>query len=76
MGYLGKISYGVFLWHLPLMFAVRNVLGYPLFSGHFWTTLILTLVPTIALSAASWHVLESPVQVWVRDGTRSRPQGS
>ncbi|KQU68538.1 acyltransferase [Phycicoccus sp. Root101] len=74
MGYLGKISYGVFLWHLPVMFAVRNVLGYPLFNGHFWTTLVLTLLPTIALSAVSWHVLESPVQAWVRDRTPSRPQ--
>ena len=30
--YVGTISYGVFLWHLPLMFAVRSALGLEVFE--------------------------------------------
>lgn len=69
MGYLGKISYAVFLWHLPLMFALRDVLGYPLFAGHFWVTLLGTSIITIPVAAMSWHFLEHPVQRLVRART-------
>ena len=33
---LGVISYGVYLWHLPLLLAVQRWLGYGTFEGHFW----------------------------------------
>jgi peptidoglycan/LPS O-acetylase OafA/YrhL len=69
MGYLGTISYAVFLWHLPVMFAVRHMLGYPLFSGHFWVTLVGTCVLTIPIAALSWRFVEEPVQRAVRART-------
>jgi peptidoglycan/LPS O-acetylase OafA/YrhL len=61
LGYLGKISYAFFLWHLPLMLWLRASLGYDMFGGHFWTTVILTALTTALVSAASWHFLESPI---------------
>jgi peptidoglycan/LPS O-acetylase OafA/YrhL len=69
MGYLGKISYAVFLWHLPVMFALRDVLGYRLFAGHFWMTVVGTAVLTVPIAAASWHLVEHPIQRIVRART-------
>ena len=45
--YVGTISYGVFLWHLPIMFAVRAALGLDLFDFGFWVTVALTLVASV-----------------------------
>ncbi|MBC7307238.1 MAG: acyltransferase [Actinomycetales bacterium] len=61
LAYLGKISYAFFLWHMPVMFWVRATLGHELFTGHFWSTVIITTGVTLALSALSWHLLERPV---------------
>ena len=69
LAYLGRISYGVFLWHLPIMFALRELLGYRLFAGHFWITLLGTLSLSVPIAAASWHLLEEPVLRWVRRRT-------
>jgi peptidoglycan/LPS O-acetylase OafA/YrhL len=69
--YLGRISYAVFLWHMPVMFAVRRALGYDLFAGHFWATVIGTLVVTVPIAALSWHLVERPIQERVRAQTSS-----
>ncbi|MGL5816764.1 MAG: acyltransferase family protein [Phycicoccus sp.] len=69
LGYLGTISYGVFLWHLPLMFAVRSALGLEVFEYGFWVTVVLTLAASIAVSALSWHLLEAPIQARARRRT-------
>ena len=61
LGYLGKISYGFFLWHMPVMFWVRATLGYDMFDGHFWVTVIATTLITTIIAAASWHVIERPI---------------
>lgn len=64
--YLGTISYGLFLWHLPVMFWVRELLGLRTFAGGFWATVLVTLFVSSLLAAASWHFLEAPVQTLVR----------
>ena len=69
MVYLGTISYGFFLWHLPVMFWVRAHLGYALFTGHFWATTLGTLLVGLPISAASWHLVESKVQALARRRT-------
>lgn len=73
MVYLGTISYGVFLWHLPIMFAVREALGYGIFDGHFWATVIVTGVLTTVIATLSWRWVEEPVQRWARSVTSPRP---
>ncbi len=70
--YLGTISYGLFLWHLPIMFAVRAALGLDVFEYGFWITVGLTLVASIIVSALSWHLLESPIQTIARRRTSTR----
>lgn len=67
--YGGTISYGVFLWHLPLMFRVRDTLGLGLFAHGFWVTVLGTLAVSVVVAALSWHLLEAPVQAWARRRT-------
>lgn len=55
--YLGTISYGIYLWHLPIILALKTLpIGDPLSFTQY--TLILVLL----FSALSWHFFESPVQ--------------
>jgi peptidoglycan/LPS O-acetylase OafA/YrhL len=69
----GTISYAVFLWHLPVMFAVQSGLDLALFSGHFWLILAVTLGVTIPISALSWYLLEHPVLRAAHQLTRRAP---
>lgn len=68
---LGKVSYGIYLWHVPLLLALRAAGILP--SGWFAATLMV-LVPTLLISAASWKWVEQPVQEAARRRTR-RPAG-
>lgn len=59
--YLGTISYGIYLWHLPVILAFKTVpLGDPLrFS--------IYVIPVIlGLSMLSWHFFEQPMQQRLR----------
>lgn len=69
--YLGTISYGLYVIHMPMVdlmgMAVRGVPGlWRLWPIH-WA---LSLVPTVALAAASWRWFERPIMRWGR-----RPSG-
>ncbi|WP_374601279.1 acyltransferase family protein [Arenimonas sp.] len=53
--YLGEISYGIYLWHLPVLLtllAAGMSGGLPL--------LLTTLAGTLLLAAFSWHFVERP----------------
>ena len=58
---LGTVSYGIFLWHLPLLYAVRSALGLRIFGGGFWESLVLTAAVSIAVATFSWVLVERPV---------------
>ncbi len=49
--WIGKLSYGIYLWHFPIALITRNTLPY-------FQALTLTLVASIALSWLSWHTVE------------------
>ncbi|HEX8768499.1 MAG TPA: acyltransferase [Jatrophihabitans sp.] len=59
--FLGQISYGVYLWHLPLLLFLQRVLDIPIWQGHFWKLLLLTTVSSTVAGTVSWYALERPL---------------
>ncbi|MFG1923832.1 acyltransferase family protein [Cryptosporangium sp. NPDC048952] len=68
--WLGEISYGVFLFHLVLMFTLVDALNLELFRGGFSTLFPLTVLAAVVVAAISYRVLERPAQAYVRRRTR------
>ncbi|SHM39223.1 acyltransferase family protein [Cryptosporangium aurantiacum] len=68
--WLGEISYGVFLFHLVLMFTLVEALNLELFRGGFSTLFPLTVAAAIVVAALSYRLLERPAQNYVRRRTR------
>ncbi|HET7280206.1 MAG TPA: acyltransferase family protein [Dermatophilaceae bacterium] len=68
--YLGDISYGLYLWHFPLVVFVAALVqpGSPLE----WATV---LVATLVLAAISYHLVERPILDAPRLRAESRPHG-
>lgn len=54
---LGRISYGVYLFHVFVMHAVRDLLG--LDSG--LRLFVVTAAASVALAALSWRFVEAPI---------------
>ena len=56
--YVGRISYGMYLWHFPLFIyldhARTGLLGYPLFALRFAVTLVV--------ATASFYLVERPIR--------------
>lgn len=61
--WLGTISFGVYLWHTPVFWALRS-LGWTTWSWTLNTAVALTL--TIGLAAASYRLVELPAIRWAR----------
>ena len=59
--FLGEISYGVYLWHLPMLLFLQRVLDIPIWQGHFWVLLVITTVSSTVLGTLSWFLLERPL---------------
>lgn len=77
--WLGERSYGIYLWHLPVMvFTPAQFL-----SGASWLRNAVMVAVTVALSALSWSLIEDPIrrhglagairQAWQGATTRHRP---
>lgn len=64
--YLGTISYGIYLWHWPVLIILRD--HYELSPGR---ALIYTSSVTIILAAFSWHWFEKPIIKYFAKGRRS-----
>lgn len=57
MSYLGRISYGIYLWHWP--YAVWLGTAHTTFT---WWRALLVVVLTLVTAAASYHFLEMPIR--------------
>jgi peptidoglycan/LPS O-acetylase OafA/YrhL len=66
---LGKVSYGVYLWHNAVIWA----LVYYGASLEIWERVVVFLGATIALTTASWFLVERPALRLKRRFERRRP---
>jgi hypothetical protein len=67
LGHLGRISYGVYLWHWPTFVVLDSrttIDGWPL--------LVAKLAVTLAISELSFHLLELPIRRGALSGWRIR----
>ena len=53
--YIGKISYGIYLWHLPVIHAFMKT-GLPRSR-----MAVLAILSTLLLASLSWHFFEKPL---------------
>jgi peptidoglycan/LPS O-acetylase OafA/YrhL len=58
LGYIGAISYGLYLWHWPLFLLVNHARTGLTGAGLLWTRLALTLT----VSAVSYEFFEQPIR--------------
>jgi acetyltransferase len=66
---LGQISYGLYLWHLPVIVWMR---GHGLFPNDLALAVAAVLPPALAIAAASWHLVERPALDRFRGRRRER----
>jgi peptidoglycan/LPS O-acetylase OafA/YrhL len=73
--YLGRISYGIYVYHVFIIILVSPVLSsYGMTETHAaFARLAVLFSLTIALSSFSWHYLEQPFIAWKDNLTRRRP---
>lgn len=58
LAYCGEISYGIYLWHVPLLLFARGNGFLPLDT---LPAMLMVIGPSLAIAAASWHWVERPV---------------
>ncbi len=56
-GKFGDISYGVYIYHFPL---IQVFTAFGLFSGHPWTTFLFLIITILLVSGGSYHFIERP----------------
>lgn len=56
LSYLGTISYGIYLWHLPVILSIKRV-EWLSPSQSLWWVMALTIV----FASVSWHFFERPL---------------
>ncbi|MDQ2839104.1 MAG: acyltransferase [Actinomycetota bacterium] len=73
--FLGEISYGVYLWHLPMLILLQREFKLPIFQGHYWEFFLLTAVSATMLGTLSWYLFERPLlRRFSRPSWRSQPE--
>ncbi len=57
---LGRWSYGIFLWHLAVVWTLLEVTGRDPFTGGAWWLLPAAAVCSTGVAALSWRIVERP----------------
>jgi peptidoglycan/LPS O-acetylase OafA/YrhL len=69
LAWVGLVSYGVYMWHVPLILFVRRL---DLLPGAYVPRLLFMLVPVLLVAAASWYLVERPAIAWAARPRQSR----
>ncbi|MFB9961899.1 acyltransferase family protein [Sinosporangium siamense] len=69
MRFLGRISYGVFLWHTIVIALASRWLDVPRPGGGFWPALVVVTALSVAVATACYYGIERPAR---RLGRRRR----
>ncbi|HEU5158951.1 MAG TPA: acyltransferase [Streptosporangiaceae bacterium] len=62
MRFLGKISYGVFLWQFVIIYAWYELTDRPFWNHDFWIVLPIVLVGSVVAATISFYAIEQPAQ--------------
>lgn len=73
VAWLGAVSYGLYLWHLPLL-ALLAAADLPGWWSSFAGLVLLTAAATVPVAAASYYLIERPV-LRLKDAGSSRVAG-
>ncbi|MDX8151376.1 acyltransferase [Patulibacter brassicae] len=68
----GTVSYGLYLAHFPVIFALR---GFDRWPEQLLPAFALTLGCSMAIATASWWLIEKPAIAWAHRRTPSRGRG-
>ena len=60
---VGRLSYGVYLWHIFALFAWQELTGFEFFKGRMAVLLVAGAAGSILLAMASWVVVERPAMM-------------
>ena len=61
LAWVGLVSYGVYMWHLPILLFMRRMDVWP---SEFPARGLLLLAATLPVAALSWYVVERPLIEW------------
>ncbi|AAZ56491.1 acyltransferase [Thermobifida fusca] len=65
MRFLGRVSYGIFLWQFVVLYLWRDVTNQEAFTGFFPLDLVPVAAGTILLAAATYYWVEQPIMARV-----------
>lgn len=67
---LGTVSYGLYLWHMPVLYWLVTRDAFP---EHPLSAFVAVAVPALALGGLSWFAIERPALAWSRRRRRVAP---
>src|SRR3954454_20077773 len=67
LAWVGLVSYGVYMWHVPILLFSRSI---GVFPHSYLVRVLLLLVPVLLVAAASWYLVERSAIAWA-----GRPRG-
>ncbi|WP_067964026.1 acyltransferase family protein [Nocardiopsis trehalosi] len=70
--FLGRVSYGIFLWQFVVLYLWRDFTGQEIFTGSFWLDVVPVAAGTVLLAAATHRWIEEPSRRWYGGMDRRR----